>query len=83
MCSSDLGYFFFSSRRRHTRCADVTGVQTCALPISLILFTYILNYHNGFGQARAGSWQHYAAVERRVSGASARDSIGGGQEKLL
>src|SRR3546814_7906729 len=26
--------FFFTSRRRHTRCALVTGVQTCALPIS-------------------------------------------------
>src|SRR3546814_6914338 len=26
--------FFFSRRRRHTRCALVTGVQTCALPIS-------------------------------------------------
>src|SRR3546814_17583740 len=26
--------FFFSSRRRQTRCALVTGVQTCALPIS-------------------------------------------------
>src|SRR3546814_3337449 len=26
-------YFLFSSRRRHTRCALVTGVQTCALPI--------------------------------------------------
>src|SRR3546814_3222558 len=26
-------YLFFSSRRRHTRCALVTGVQTCALPI--------------------------------------------------
>src|SRR3546814_3979331 len=25
--------FFFSSRRRHTRCALVSGVQTCALPI--------------------------------------------------
>src|SRR3546814_2536098 len=29
--------FFFSSRRRHTRCALVTGVQTCALPICQIL----------------------------------------------
>src|SRR3546814_472037 len=29
----DLMFFFFSSRRRHTRCALVTGVQTCALPI--------------------------------------------------
>src|SRR3546814_8478873 len=27
--------FVFSSRRRHTRCALVTGVQTCALPICL------------------------------------------------
>src|SRR3546814_7252648 len=27
-------YFCFSSRRRHTRCALVTGVQTCALPIA-------------------------------------------------
>src|SRR3546814_10198620 len=30
-------YLFFSSRRRHTRCALVTGVQTCALPISLFV----------------------------------------------
>src|SRR3546814_6841029 len=29
-----LYFFFFASRRRHTRCALVTGVQTCALPIS-------------------------------------------------
>src|SRR3546814_5968378 len=27
-------FYFFSSRRRHTICAVVTGVQTCALPIS-------------------------------------------------
>src|SRR3546814_5019339 len=31
--SIDVVFFFFSSRRRHTRCALVTGVQTCALPI--------------------------------------------------
>src|SRR3546814_1000046 len=31
----DVIIFFFSSRRRHTRCALVTGVQTCALPISI------------------------------------------------
>src|SRR3546814_1391045 len=30
-------FFVFSSRRRHTRCALVTGVQTCALPISTTL----------------------------------------------
>src|SRR3546814_18236852 len=28
--------FFFSSRRRHTRCALVTGVQTCALPLAAL-----------------------------------------------
>src|SRR3546814_17567488 len=31
-----LFMLFFSSRRRHTRCALVTGVQTCALPISAL-----------------------------------------------
>src|SRR3546814_8810566 len=37
--------FFFSSRRRHTICALVTGVQTCALPIStptnFVVRTYV------------------------------------------
>src|SRR3546814_10316178 len=35
LCS--LVLFFFSSIRRHTRCALVTGVQTCALPICFLL----------------------------------------------
>src|SRR3546814_3651203 len=34
MVRDNFCFFFFSSRRRHTRCALVTGVQTCALPIS-------------------------------------------------
>src|SRR3546814_7810750 len=33
MCGWCVDFLFFSSRRRHTRCALVTGVQTCALPI--------------------------------------------------
>src|SRR3546814_5763688 len=33
VCVDVFVVFFFSSRRRHTRCALVTGVQTCALPI--------------------------------------------------
>src|SRR3546814_1148769 len=33
LCSMMSLSLFFSSRRRHTRCALVTGVQTCALPI--------------------------------------------------
>src|SRR3546814_18375165 len=38
--------FFFSSRRRHTRCALVTGVQTCALPIFLALGFFLLFARN-------------------------------------
>src|SRR3546814_12399009 len=45
--------FFFSSRRRHTRCALVTGVQTCALPIYNVDFSehYIAPWfaRQGFG----------------------------------
>src|SRR3546814_1595156 len=37
VCILWLWEFFFSSRRRHTRCALVTGVQTCALPIFLAI----------------------------------------------
>src|SRR3546814_13095325 len=33
--------FFFSSRRRHTRCALVTGVQTCALPIYVFVMGHV------------------------------------------
>src|SRR3546814_10795047 len=35
-----LVVFFFSSRRRHTRCVLVTGVQTCALPISIVIISH-------------------------------------------
>src|SRR5210317_2422123 len=34
------GSFFFSSRRRHTRFLNVTGVQTCAFPISRLNFSH-------------------------------------------
>ena len=34
MSDCSLIFFFFSSRRRHTRLLTVTGVQTCALPSS-------------------------------------------------
>src|SRR6056300_613475 len=38
--SSDLhDAFFFSSRRRHTRFLNVTGVQMCALPIDVFFFS--------------------------------------------
>src|SRR3546814_16668512 len=43
--------FFFSSRRRHTRCALVTGVQTCALPISSAMETTLRDFPWAFAQA--------------------------------
>src|SRR3546814_2032988 len=47
-------YFFFSSRRLHTRCALVTGVQTCALPICyLLIYFSCLSRHKS--QARSPS----------------------------
>src|SRR3546814_13102866 len=52
--------FFFSSRRRHTRCALVTGVQTCALPVTAAdyaigLYTSTLIRDNGTLQLGIGS----------------------------
>src|SRR3546814_7765583 len=63
VCVSSLiflrSFFFFSSRRRHTRCALVTGVQTCALPISVIFALHALQgCAVGIGALMAG----YCAV---------------------
>src|SRR3546814_6093294 len=44
LCTFLFFYFFFSSRRRHTSCALVTGVQTCALPISSPLWVRVTAY---------------------------------------
>src|SRR3546814_2704550 len=41
----DCGCFFFSSIGRHTRCALVTGVQTCALPISRNFGVNLITMH--------------------------------------
>src|SRR3546814_7860604 len=50
--------FFFASRRRHTRCALVTGVQTCARPISLddaeIKYSTVQNWYPGDAEGRGG-----------------------------
>src|SRR3546814_2187181 len=47
--------FFVSSRRRHTRCALVTGVQTCALPISCPYPTTAMSRRAAIRRARSGS----------------------------
>src|SRR3546814_6726470 len=48
--------FFFSSRRRHTRCALVTGVQTCALPIYGAVHAFNRNSRSG---AKRNILAHY------------------------
>src|SRR3546814_8200649 len=50
-----LFFFFFSSRRRHTSCALVTGVQTCALPISRGPVTIRVNAANLKSATLAGA----------------------------
>src|SRR3546814_20866343 len=45
--------FFFSIRRRHTRCALVTGVQTCALPICSWRGWWVAAWPSG---SRSGPW---------------------------
>src|SRR3546814_9840578 len=51
--------FFFSSRRRHTSCALVTGVQTCALPIS---YPFVTSSNTISGTAAGGSGLGPSAV---------------------
>src|SRR3546814_6379315 len=47
---------FFSSRIRHTRCALVTGVQTCALPICLIPFSIVALLLGGWFLLHGQPW---------------------------
>src|SRR3546814_4589780 len=56
-------FFFFSSRRRHTRCALVTGVQTCALPICAVVVLH--GDVAGQQQAFAGAALTGAAAVRK------------------
>src|SRR3546814_3327911 len=62
--------FFFSSRRRHTRCALVTGVQTCALPIchgkmhgNRALITDVLKGRLGFDGLVVSDWNAIEQVD--------------------
>src|SRR3546814_5360459 len=56
-CFVIIVYFcFFSTRRRHTSCALVTGVQTCALPISGMPASLDLK-QNGLQKLRVASYR--------------------------
>src|SRR3546814_16884185 len=54
--------FCFSSRRRHSSCALVTGVQTCALPISVTATTCLM------GSATPASRSQFMATSALASG---------------
>src|SRR3546814_2942142 len=58
--------FFFSSRRRHTRCALVTGVQTCALPIYFAIIS---------GYAAFDAIQHFVLDADVREGAAHHDFV--------
>src|SRR3546814_3874739 len=63
-----LYLFFFSSRRRHTRCALVTGVQTCALPI---LHQVTINH----SKALLKEADHHLTSEGQLEGMLERFSV--------
>src|SRR3546814_7974487 len=70
-------FFFFSSRRRHTRCALVTGVQTCALPISAARKDFIDPFLKALGwdvdhEREHNPYEQEVKVERGVSVGQAR-----------
>src|SRR3546814_7812917 len=80
----DVVFFFFSSRRRHTRCALVTGVQTCALPICAD-FAHTLIYveehdekHQGYSQGHLGPDTQAEPHAKNWRQNNARHGIGGG-----
>src|ERR1051325_3097151 len=59
---------FFSSRRRHTRLRTVTGVQTCALPISGA------GRRTGAGRSRRSPWRGLREIGGRRGGEGGRTS---------
>src|SRR3546814_10893472 len=57
--------FFFSSRRLHTSCALVTGVQTCALPISCLQSAvFLINSRSGLVTAAPPSSATHVATRK-------------------
>src|SRR3546814_13713635 len=58
--------FFFSIRRRHTSCALVTGVQTCALPISAPRRGIVISYCLGWLKPFELQWLVYPPQVARL-----------------
>src|SRR6187397_166880 len=69
-------FFFFSSRRRHTRWCTVTGVQTCALPISAgATFGYQLLWAVVLGVGGIITYAEMCGRVAAVSGAAVFDAV--------
>src|SRR3546814_1762592 len=84
--------FFFSSRRRHTRCALVTGVQTCALPIFRGGFRFEAVHRRLFAVGTdtihenghvGGAFLHRLNDDLRATEAVDADRDGGGHQQPL
>src|SRR3546814_3856338 len=73
----DVVVVFFSSRRRHTRCALVTGVQTCALPIcfSIVIVRPSPRIRHGEVRAAAIIGVTRRATARQIGRASCRERV--------
>src|SRR3546814_14099521 len=69
-----MSYFFFSSRGRHTICALVTGVQTCALPICAHLAAQRFGDAGEIGRARKAVEQRNA-IEQHSARQRAENEI--------
>src|SRR3546814_765120 len=68
-------FFCFSSRRRHTSCALVTGVQTCALPICIIGYGHIGTQVGVLAEA-LGMHVLFHDIETKLSLGNARTATG-------
>src|SRR3546814_8252693 len=82
---SSVSFFFCSSRRRHTRCALVTGVQTCALPIFLAALALVGAQSTALaGAESAGALvPHRAVYDLRLKDASERSGIDGMNGRMV
>src|SRR3546814_3547676 len=71
--------FFFSSRRRHTRCALVTGVQTCALPICAVHSARWRASCSILWGSAATCWATPSAPALRMASSRVREAVPGSE----
>src|SRR3546814_2205886 len=75
-------FFFFSSRRRHTICALVTGVQTCALPISRPIDITVQARREWAVSIIAASFFLFSSCQRKLASLASRVVLSGLRSQL-